>query len=179
VVRSSRLFSVSRADLNVRTSHRARPRTENCELKQKGRRFTGALPGWGNYGLLAPSGLLEQSIELCTSSPMNFRRTRNKRHVTCHDPPRRRCGPDRPLLLALGWKGGAGAHDLFKERCSRLPHPIRILHETRSHGVYCTRGLPFLFRAWLIGYVFCSKSQTKNCTLAPRPPRGLRRNFVC
>src|SRR5688500_20246811 len=28
---------------------------------------------------------------------MNFRRSRNGRHVTYRDPPRRCCGPDRPL----------------------------------------------------------------------------------
>jgi len=39
---------------------------------------------------------------------MNFRRTRGKPHVVRRDPPRRRRGPDRPLLLAPRWKGGAG-----------------------------------------------------------------------
>jgi len=43
---------------------------------------------------------------------MNFRRTRNKRHVTCRDPPRRRRGPDRPLLLAPRCRGGAGTRCL-------------------------------------------------------------------
>jgi len=50
---------------------------------------------------------------------MNFRRTRGKPHVVRRDPPRRRRGPDRPLLLARGGREKRELGCRFKERCGR------------------------------------------------------------
>src|SRR5260370_41583225 len=85
-------------------------------------------------------------MELCTLCRMSFRRARNKRHVTCHDPPRRRYGPDRPLLLAPRWKGGAGTFDRVKEAEKRNAWPGRLLQPDPSlpfvHGLYDTFSTP-------------------------------------
>ena len=84
-------------------------------------------------------------IELCTSSPKNFRRTRNQRHDYGRNPPRQRRGPDRPLLLALWWKGGAGSRKPFKESCGVTPHKL-YSGETAVAGLYCSPApLPLSF----------------------------------
>ena len=70
--------------LTTRAAARRQPTTDNAlRAKEKRAPFYGRPSGVETSPYeLTPSGLLGQSIEISTSSPMNFRRTRNKRR--CH-----------------------------------------------------------------------------------------------
>src|SRR5438270_1023737 len=95
---------------------------------------------------------------------MNFRRTRNQRHVTCRNPPRRRCGPDRPPLLAPRCGGGAGTRCLVqnvKEQCGRLPHSNVYSRKRVAEPWIPSTPPPFPFRAWIREYIFPVKFQWK------------------
>jgi len=76
---------------------------------------------------------------------MNFRRPRNWRHVTCHDPPRRITdridrshapggGEERELENFSMTSAVHSPHS-----CDRSRTPDRTLRETFAAGDYCTR----------------------------------------
>jgi hypothetical protein len=123
---------------------RSKIQNPKSKMKQKGRRLTGAL--WG--GLLRTSPLRcigTIHIELSTSSPKNFRRTRNQRHVlsgTWPTSPAPRTGsaaPTRPVVegrsgiwLKRSKNQAVGCRSACTERKQRSPGFIATRRPSRS-----------------------------------------------
>src|SRR5690349_16489661 len=96
---------------------------------------------------------------------MNFRRSRNGRHVTYRDPPRRCCGPDRPLTHPVV-EGRSGSFST-RSKIHAANHRTSFVQLGKQRIAEFIAPAPALLFVLHVRHdtVFTANGNRKNCTI--------------